>query len=217
MADISRVFNRILGDQCRSMFFLCTSVESRQEFNLNVYYWHFNSDAVWYWKWCVNGLYRVLAFLSCSHIQVFTIRSMYGNNTVPVATPVLKNAFSQLQMISSMICDFVISVSLVHYFRALRVGMTRTDSVLQQLSILSIIIGMLLSIATAVSLALFDAKPGTFFSLAPHFILVKLYVNSLMATLNSRKQLRQKADRSIIYSIPHIKTDDIHQLRGFST
>ncbi|KIM83193.1 hypothetical protein PILCRDRAFT_819417 [Piloderma croceum F 1598] len=130
--------------------------------------------------------------------NAFTIKNMDKGGT---AATLYKNILPRLQMISSMVCDIVISASLVYYFRCLRVGMARTQPVLQQLMIFSVNVGVLLSIVTGVSMVLFEVKPGTYFSLAPQFILSKLYLNSFTATLNARKHFREVVDRSIDYSI----------------
>jgi len=135
---------------------------------------------------------------SFSTSNAFTLHNLFKGGG---AATLDDNTFPRLQMASSMICDFLISSSLVYYFHSLRVGMTRTEPVIHQLIILSVNVGVLLCLVTSVSLVLFEVKAGTFFSLAPQFVLSKLYVNSCTATLNARKHFREVVDRSVGYSI----------------
>jgi len=110
----------------------------------------------------------------------------------------------QIELVCSLVCDLAISATLVYYFSILRVGMEKSKFILQNLIILSVNMGVLLCLVTVVTIILFHADAGTFVSLGPHFILSKLYVNSLLATLNSRKHFRALADRTIEFSLPTI-------------
>jgi len=114
------------------------------------------------------------------------------------------NPCARLSLASSIICDGTISASLVYYFRRYRVGMSRTEPILQQLVMLSVNMGMLMGVVAIMTLILFEADRGVFLCLAPHFVSSKLYVNSLIATLNSRRHFRQMADRSIVFTLPTI-------------
>ncbi|KIM82479.1 hypothetical protein PILCRDRAFT_820340 [Piloderma croceum F 1598] len=110
----------------------------------------------------------------------------------------------RLNFISCLVCDGTIAASLVYFFRNFRVGQPRTEPVLQQLIVLSVNTGTLLCVITAMMLALFETKRGSAFLLAPQFISGKLYTNTLIATLNSRRGLRELVDRSIAFSLPTI-------------
>ncbi|KIM82550.1 hypothetical protein PILCRDRAFT_820405 [Piloderma croceum F 1598] len=114
------------------------------------------------------------------------------------------NFFARLELISCIVCDGMISAALVYYFRKNRVGMARTEPVIQQLIILSVNMGVLLCIVTTVTLILFETGGGSYVLLASHFISSKLYVNSLIATLNSRRHFRRVVDRSMAFALPTI-------------
>ncbi|KIM81870.1 hypothetical protein PILCRDRAFT_821230 [Piloderma croceum F 1598] len=114
------------------------------------------------------------------------------------------NLCGRTELVCSMVCDLVISVSLVYYFSVFRIGLERSNHLLRNLIILSLNMGGLLCLVTVITLILFEVEAGTFISLGPHFILSKLYVNSLLATLNSRKHLRALANRTIEISLPTI-------------
>jgi hypothetical protein len=51
---------------------------------------------------------------------------------------------------------------------------------------------------------LFQAESGSLISVSFQFILSKLYVNSLLATLNTRKHLRALTDETIEFALPTI-------------
>jgi hypothetical protein len=107
---------------------------------------------------------------------------------------------ARMELISSMICDLAISTSLVYYFYTFRISTKKMDAVLQQLIIVSVNMGVLLCLVTATNLALFEV--GSFLSLPPHIILIKLYVNSLLATLNTRKYIREIANKTVEITLP---------------
>jgi len=118
------------------------------------------------------------------------------------------NLSAQIQLISSMVCDIVISASLVYYFHSFRLGMKRTEVILQELIILSVNMGVLLCLVMTVTIILFEVDAGISEPLAAHMVLSKIYVNSLIATLNSRRRFRAIANRTIAFSLPTISTGD---------
>jgi len=113
---------------------------------------------------------------------------------------------ARIELISAMVCDLVISTALVYYFYIFRIGTQKMNAILHQLIFISVNMGVLLCVVTAVNLALFEY--GSWLSLPPHIILSKLYVNSLIATLNARKHMRTIANRTVEISFPTM--DDAH-------
>ncbi|KIM76619.1 hypothetical protein PILCRDRAFT_826176, partial [Piloderma croceum F 1598] len=115
------------------------------------------------------------------------------------------------ELFASLLCDVMISGSLVYYFHINKGLSKRTETLLQKLIILTINQGVLLGLVTIVTLVLFYEKAGTFLAMASQFILSKLYVNCLLATLNSRKQFRDIANQEISLSLavvsPHNSID----------
>jgi len=113
----------------------------------------------------------------------------------------------EIELVCSLVSDVAISVSLVYYFCSFRMGMElyKSKHILRNLILLSVNMGVLLCLVTVITIIVFHADGGTFISLGPNFVLSKLYVNSLLATLNSRKHFRALADRTdeFSFSIPH--------------
>jgi len=107
----------------------------------------------------------------------------------------------QIELVSSLLCDVAISSSLIYYFRTNRGIHRRTETILQKLILFSVNQGLLLSIVTIITLVYYEPKANVAFSLPSQFILSKLYVNCLLATLNSRKEYREIAGQDLTLSL----------------
>ncbi|TDL21384.1 hypothetical protein BD410DRAFT_789822 [Rickenella mellea] len=87
--------------------------------------------------------------------------------------------------------NIIIATSFCCFFRRNRTGMLQSDTVLTMLTFYSINTGLLTSIAATLSLITFAAMPSNFVWLIFFWVLGRFYVNSLLATLNSREVLRE--------------------------
>ncbi|KAJ7780727.1 hypothetical protein DFH07DRAFT_949940 [Mycena maculata] len=100
-------------------------------------------------------------------------------------------AITTLQTAGSLACDIVITVYLcVFLARNKRTGLPRTEKMMNTLMINAVNRGMLTALSSGLTMILFLAFPDTFWfflSLAPNS---KLYMNSMLATLNMRKHVR---------------------------
>ncbi|KAI0791732.1 hypothetical protein C8Q75DRAFT_805339 [Abortiporus biennis] len=74
----------------------------------------------------------------------------------------------------------------------LKTGFRRTDSQVDTLMRYSVQTGLITSIVAVSTLVVFLTKPQSFFYVALYFTLPKLYLNALLATLNSRDGLRSE-------------------------
>ncbi|KZP26066.1 hypothetical protein FIBSPDRAFT_1041120 [Athelia psychrophila] len=92
-----------------------------------------------------------------------------------------------LPSLANFVCDGTIAGSLTYYFRSYRVGMPRFVATTRLL--------------TGLSWVLFMIDPASSRCSAPLFIVNKLYVNSMMANLNSRRHFRAVVERTIDYSM----------------
>ncbi|KZP24044.1 hypothetical protein FIBSPDRAFT_1013449 [Athelia psychrophila] len=117
-----------------------------------------------------------------------------------------------LAFLGNIMCDGTVAGSLTYYFRSYRTGMPRTEPVMQQLILLSTSTGLLLCLLTASAWALAQIDPyHSSNCLVPLFIVGKLYVNSMMANLNSRRHFRTVVERTIDYSM-HASAFDTSRL-----
>jgi len=154
----------------------------------------------------------VTSIIGISSAGQFGAGMAFSNHLIKSTGIPLANAAGRIQLICSIVCDITISASLAYYFFIFRTGMRRSNHILQHLIILSINMGVLLCLVAIATFILFQIKSGSssLVTLAPHFILIKLYINSLLATLNSRKHFRVLAQRTIEFELPTIpSTPDV--------
>ncbi|KAJ7166042.1 hypothetical protein C8R46DRAFT_1096944 [Mycena filopes] len=102
-------------------------------------------------------------------------------------------AISTLQCAASLLCDIVITVYLCIVLQNYKGGMASTNSILNTLIINAINRGMLTALASAFTMVLFLATPGTLYFFLSLAMSSKFYMNSMLATLNTRQHVRAKS------------------------
>ncbi|KJA17366.1 hypothetical protein HYPSUDRAFT_206301 [Hypholoma sublateritium FD-334 SS-4] len=98
-----------------------------------------------------------------------------------------------LEAASALCCDLTITFSLLYRLKKHKGGVKTTDSVLNTLMVNAVNRGMLTAICAAINMILFIAKPNTFYFFIGLLLSGKLYMNSALATLNSRKHVIAKS------------------------
>ncbi|THG99989.1 hypothetical protein EW145_g7156 [Phellinidium pouzarii] len=104
-----------------------------------------------------------------------------------------------LQLSSSLAADLLITATLVFYLNGGRSAMDYaflSNSVTNGLIFYAISTGLMTSLVTLVNLALFLAAPNVGYWIVPYVVSSKLYVNSLLATLNSRRSMRKLINKN---------------------
>ncbi|KDR71512.1 hypothetical protein GALMADRAFT_102487 [Galerina marginata CBS 339.88] len=91
---------------------------------------------------------------------------------------------------SAVIADTMVAVSLCILLIKSRTGFKRTDSLVTTLMVFSINTGLLTSISAIACFVTYAIWPQRFIFMGIYFALSKLYVNSLLASLNARSTLR---------------------------
>jgi len=86
--------------------------------------------------------------------------------------------------------DVLITVCLSYYLRSNRTGSLSMDDVIDSLVVYTFETGTLTCAGTVLSMICWLTMPYNRLFLALHFMIAKLYANSLLATLNTRKTLR---------------------------
>ncbi|KZP29683.1 hypothetical protein FIBSPDRAFT_177967 [Athelia psychrophila] len=117
----------------------------------------------------------------------------------PATYPIARVPFA-----AALVCDGTIAASLTYYFNSYRTGMPRTEPVIQQLIWLSMSTGVMVCLMEVVAWTLFELDSEHRSVLAPLFIVGKLYVNTMMANLNSRRHFRTVVDRSMDLSFNNV-------------
>lgn len=90
--------------------------------------------------------------------------------------------------------DIVIAASLCTILQRSRTGFHRSDTIITKLIVFSVNTGLLTSLCALASLVSILAWPNTFIYIAFFFCIGRLYTNSLLATLNARKKIRELSD-----------------------
>ncbi|TFK92015.1 hypothetical protein K466DRAFT_582337 [Polyporus arcularius HHB13444] len=99
-----------------------------------------------------------------------------------------------------------------------RTAYEKTNTLLNSLIVYTINTGLLTGIVNFLALVFALVRPNTMIWIAIEFVAVRLYTNSVLAVLNSRKSLREAADRSgpldlelELQAAPNLDTDEHSQ------
>ncbi|KAF8971823.1 hypothetical protein BDZ97DRAFT_1913720 [Flammula alnicola] len=98
-----------------------------------------------------------------------------------------------LEAAAALLCDITITVSLVCNLGKRKGGVKSTNSILNTLMVNAINRGVLTAICAALNMILFLVLPDTFYFFIGLTLSGKLYMNSALATLNSRRHIVKKA------------------------
>ncbi|EIW64095.1 uncharacterized protein TRAVEDRAFT_138556 [Trametes versicolor FP-101664 SS1] len=89
--------------------------------------------------------------------------------------------------------DVVIAAILCTILQVSKTGFSKSNLLVNRLIVFSVNTGLLTSVCACMSLITILALPNTFVYICFFFLIGRLYSNSLMATLNARKSLREKS------------------------
>ncbi|KAJ7652810.1 hypothetical protein DFH06DRAFT_1205747 [Mycena polygramma] len=109
-----------------------------------------------------------------------------------------------LELGSSMLCDLLITISLVYYLRGSSSGFKGTQGAVNKIIMYSINTGMVTNVFALVNLVTWLAAPRTDFTWAVfHFALGKIYVNSMLVSLNARAGIRKLIHSEVNHRATH--------------
>ncbi|EKM49702.1 uncharacterized protein PHACADRAFT_167057 [Phanerochaete carnosa HHB-10118-sp] len=94
---------------------------------------------------------------------------------------------------SAVAIDLFITLGLCYYLRQSKTGFANMNDVLDSLVLYTVETGLATCVTTIISLVCWVTMTHNLIFLGLHFTISKLYANSLMATLNSRAQLRARS------------------------
>ncbi|KAL4255508.1 hypothetical protein AB1N83_012700 [Pleurotus pulmonarius] len=119
--------------------------------------------------------------MSVATIQtIFTSRNEFGAHTESCTIMCTAEAWS------SIVCDLLISTSVAYYLAKRRKGFRRRENLLPRIAFYVISTGLVTSIAAFMVAALWQFFPTTTAFLSLQTVITRLYVNSLLASLNAR-------------------------------
>ncbi|KAJ6480137.1 hypothetical protein C8R45DRAFT_1154954 [Mycena sanguinolenta] len=90
--------------------------------------------------------------------------------------------------------DLSVALALCYLLRGSRTGFPRTDSLIGVLIVYTVNTGLLVALDASAGMIAFIFMQNNFIFLAFYLLLSKLYLNSYLAVLNVRKDLREKFD-----------------------
>ncbi|KAF5367897.1 hypothetical protein D9757_011249 [Collybiopsis confluens] len=100
--------------------------------------------------------------------------------------------------------DVLIAGTLTFLMQTSKTGFSRSDTMLNKLTLFAVTTGALTSLCAVASLVSILAAPNTFIYVSFFFCMGRLYTNSLLATLNARKMIRSAGDNVHPTSGPNI-------------
>ncbi|KAI8969879.1 hypothetical protein BD414DRAFT_540897 [Trametes punicea] len=147
-----------------------------------------------------------------SACMLFTVAHLTMNLVFPIRTffyPGLVEAETKLKSTGSsglgvaVLADVSISVAMVWYLRQGRTGLRKSDDMIGRLIKLTITTGSLTTTFVIANLIAYLAAPAELYTLFFNFMLGKLYINSLLTSLNSRTYVRGGSEGTTqVNSIP---------------
>jgi len=123
-----------------------------------------------------------LAIASCAEMLIYSTINEFVEKAAWVFT---------MGLLTSSILDVVITSSLIWYLDHARTGFMGMDRTVNRLCLYAVENGLLTSVTTVIALGCWLGMEHNLTSPAIYLILAKLYANSLLATLNSRKHIRE--------------------------
>ncbi|EGN93735.1 hypothetical protein SERLA73DRAFT_189491 [Serpula lacrymans var. lacrymans S7.3] len=97
-----------------------------------------------------------------------------------------------LGLVLSVAVDVMTTIFLCFFLRLSRSSISSTNRIIDTLTLYAVQNGSITSIAAVASLICWLTMPQNRIFLGLHFVIGKFYANSLLATLNSRKRLREE-------------------------
>ncbi|KAI1789961.1 hypothetical protein LXA43DRAFT_1018729 [Ganoderma leucocontextum] len=138
----------------------------------------------------------ILALSSFGVGMVVTV-NIYTNSYIFSIATVKMRLLTGIVNGLSVMCDIVIMASLCYYLRSRRTGFRRSDSIINRLTIYAVNRGVLTVICQGGEMITLVVLPGRFIFLPFTLVEAKLYCNTLFATLNAQKSLREDGDNAV--------------------
>ncbi|EKM61271.1 uncharacterized protein PHACADRAFT_111661 [Phanerochaete carnosa HHB-10118-sp] len=96
----------------------------------------------------------------------------------------------------SAVLDFLIALALIFHLQKSKTGWQSMDQIIDMIVLYTVENGLITSIVAVLSLVCWVTMKNNLIFLALHFAISKLYANSFLATLNARKTLAQRTQKS---------------------
>ncbi|PCH40184.1 hypothetical protein WOLCODRAFT_136713 [Wolfiporia cocos MD-104 SS10] len=144
--------------------------------------WRFSNCNVW-----VTGLILLLTISQLAMACVYTAEAF---NIASLLTLADIKVVGSISLALGVVTDMVTAGALCYFLRNLRTGYSKDDSLVNSLTLYAVNTGVITSAISLTTLILYDIMPENFIFMGFYFVLSKLYANSFLATLNTRRVLR---------------------------
>ncbi|KAI0746746.1 hypothetical protein C8Q80DRAFT_793014 [Daedaleopsis nitida] len=164
------------------------------------------------WK-LSNQNYSLMAAIVISSLVTFSGSIVFAVKGFSIPNFFALSEISDVLYISfgsGVVADVIIAASLCVLLAKRRTGFTRTDSTVRVLMLYSINTGALTSLGALLCLVTYATMPYNFVFIGFYFVLPKLFLNALLATLNARRMLRETNSGGALVSIPLSTTSNSH-------
>ncbi|TBU45436.1 hypothetical protein BD309DRAFT_715918 [Dichomitus squalens] len=155
-----------------------------------------------------NGNWPLAIAIMVSSLTVFGGSIAFAVKSFGVGTFAGFSKIADILYVSfgaGVVADVLIAGALCTILARCRTGFRKTDSVVRTLIMYSINTGLLTSLCALSCLITYATMPNNFIFIAFYFVLPKLFLNSLLATLNAREALRDAGAGDVV-SIPLTNT-----------
>ncbi|EJD03388.1 uncharacterized protein FOMMEDRAFT_156792 [Fomitiporia mediterranea MF3/22] len=95
----------------------------------------------------------------------------------------------------AVVCDILITGSLCYWLHGSRTGLHGMDEIIDKIILYSVENGALTCFSSIASLICAIIMPGNLVFIGIHFVISKLYINSVLASLNTRNSFRAQKER----------------------
>ncbi|KAH0826781.1 hypothetical protein J3R83DRAFT_5196 [Lanmaoa asiatica] len=141
-------------------------------------------------SWLATGSVMILV------VAEFLLTIIYNSKGIPFVTFSQFAPWKGLSMAVNGVSaagDLLIAVLLCYMLQTSRTGFRKSHTLINKLMVFSINTGLLTSLFALASLVSIAVWPQSFIYITFYFCIGRLYCNSLLATLNARKGLRDEA------------------------
>ncbi|KAI0356147.1 hypothetical protein OH77DRAFT_1520244 [Trametes cingulata] len=137
----------------------------------------------------------LIVLLTIPTLVSIALPALHGSSSTAVqlfpATTPLVSILGTAQSVLALVCDVLITGGLCVHFHTSRSGFAPTDALIDRLMAFAIQRAALTTFVQALSLILLVTIPDRFIFLIPSWLVGKLYINSLLASLNVRASLNR--------------------------
>ncbi|KAJ7195357.1 hypothetical protein GGX14DRAFT_545916, partial [Mycena pura] len=140
-------------------------------------------------NWLLSGLLSLAALANLGLAVWLTVR-LTVDRSVAVFDTIGPTAIPMFSIGAGL--DVAIAILMVYYLQQGRTGFARTDFVVTRIIQYVVSTSLATSILALSSVVAYAINPNHFAYIAIHFSLGRMYTNALLATLNSRRQLRSR-------------------------